>query len=100
MKVDKLSNSNLMKINQKLSDSSEEKKNKTSFTNMLKQSLQKTNNLQHQANQASQDLALGKADSVHEVMIAAQKAKISLDLTTEVRNKVVDAYKEIMRIQV
>jgi flagellar hook-basal body complex protein FliE len=70
------------------------------FTDTLKKSLAKVNNLQHKANQAGIDLALGKANNIHSVMIAAQKAKLSLDLTTTITNKALDAYKEIMRIQV
>ena len=74
--------------------------NNKSFSSFLKQSINDVNKLQHQANQAGQDLALGKVDNVHEVMIAAQKAKLSIDLTTKVSNKVVGAYQEIMRLQV
>ncbi|MCK8826319.1 flagellar hook-basal body complex protein FliE [Natroniella acetigena] len=71
-----------------------------SFGDILKSSLHKVNNLQHQADQAGEDLALGKADNVHQVMASAQKAKLSLDLASSVTNKAVEAYKEVMRIQV
>jgi flagellar hook-basal body complex protein FliE len=43
---------------------------------------------------------LGQAPSVHDTMIAMEKADVSLRLTTKVRNKVVEAYQEIMRMQV
>ena len=75
-------------------------KSQKSFNNILKNSLQKVNQLQHNANQAGQDLAIGKSDNIHEVMIAAQKANLSLNLTTAITNKAVDAYKEVMRMQV
>ena len=58
-----------------------------------------TNSLQNKANQSSIDFAAGKIDSIHDVMIAQEKANISLQYTVEIRNKVLDAYNEIMRIQ-
>ncbi|GAB6137659.1 flagellar hook-basal body complex protein FliE [Halanaerobaculum tunisiense] len=98
MQVDKLANSNLTELNKQLTDDT--KKNNASFKKILQDSLQQVNHLQQQSNQASQDLALGKTENIHQVMIASQKAKTSLDLTTAVRNKAVDAYKEIMRMRV
>ena len=44
-------------------------------------------------------LITGEVEDLHQVMIAAQKASITLDLTIQVRNKVVEAYQEIMRMQ-
>lgn len=72
----------------------------SSFTDLLRNSLGQVNNYQQQANQASRDLALGKAESVHKVMIAATKAETTLNLTTEIQSKVIDSYEEIMRMQV
>jgi flagellar hook-basal body complex protein FliE len=46
------------------------------------------------------DFAVGKTDNIHQVMIAAEKAKIAVNLTTAVQSKAIDAYKEIMRLQV
>ncbi|WP_027338686.1 flagellar hook-basal body complex protein FliE [Halonatronum saccharophilum] len=70
-----------------------------SFVDTLKGSLAKVNNLQHKSNKMGNDLALGKVDDVHDVMVAAQKAKLSLDLTTSITTKAVDAYQEVMRMQ-
>ncbi|MCK8816535.1 flagellar hook-basal body complex protein FliE [Natroniella sulfidigena] len=81
-------------------NSDDKKQVDNSFGDILKDSLHKVNNLQHQADQAGEDLALGKVDNVHEVMVSAQKAKTSLDLASSVTNKAVEAYKEVMRIQV
>ena len=47
-----------------------------------------------------QKLATGKAESIPDVMIAAEKADIALRLMLQVRNKVIDAYQEIMKMQV
>jgi len=44
--------------------------------------------------------ALGKTDNIHQVMIAAEKADIALQFTLQIRNKILDAYNEIMRMQI
>lgn len=57
-----------------------------------------TNVLQKDAEKATLDLALGKTDNIHSVMIAQEKASVALQFTLEVRNKVLDAYNQIMRM--
>jgi flagellar hook-basal body complex protein FliE len=71
-----------------------------SFATLLQQSLERVDGLQHEADAAARAFALGQAPSVHDTMIAMEKADVSLRLTTKVRNKVVEAYQEIMRMQV
>jgi flagellar hook-basal body complex protein FliE len=71
-----------------------------SFTTLLQQSLERVDGLQHEADAAARAFALGQAPSVHDAMIAMEKADLSLRLATKVRNKVVEAYQEIMRMQV
>lgn len=73
---------------------------KPSFEEYLTNSIKDVNELQIDADRQSTLLATGQAENVHDVTIAATKAKISLDLTMAVRNKVVESYKEIMRMQV
>ncbi|MBJ6724742.1 flagellar hook-basal body complex protein FliE [Geomesophilobacter sediminis] len=60
----------------------------------------KVNDLQGQADKSIQDLATGQSKGLHEVMLAVEKANISFQMLTQVRNKAVDAYQEIMRMQV
>ena len=74
--------------------------NSGSFATLLQQSLERVNGLQHDADAAARAFALGQAPSVHDTMIAMEKADLSLRLTTKVRNKVVEAYQDIMRMQV
>lgn len=74
--------------------------NKPSFEQYLKKSLENVNDLQVESERQSNLLATGQAENVHDVTIASAKAKVSLDLTMAVRGKVVEAYKEIMRMQV
>jgi len=71
-----------------------------SFQQILSTALEDVNKLQLSAQQGSANLAAGKIQDVSEVVIATEKATIALQLTMQVRNKVVDAYQEIMRMQV
>lgn len=71
-----------------------------SFGDYLKNALNNVNQLQLDSQQIGVDFAAGKTDNIHEVMIAGEKADIALQLTMQIRNKVVDAYNEIMRMQI
>ncbi|MCC6484528.1 MAG: flagellar hook-basal body complex protein FliE [Armatimonadetes bacterium] len=56
--------------------------------------------LENQANQLAQKVASGDLSELHNAMLAMQKASTALELTVQVRNKVLEAYQEIMRMQV
>lgn len=71
-----------------------------SFGQVFSEALGEVNRLQQNAEQASLNLAAGKVQDVSEVVIAAEKATVALQLTMQVRNKIVDAYKEVMQMQV
>jgi flagellar hook-basal body complex protein FliE len=73
---------------------------KLSFDEMLRESFRELNQLQFGADQGIQEMVVGKTDDIHSVMIAIQKAQISLQFAVQVRNKLVEAYQEIMRMQV
>lgn len=70
------------------------------FGETLAASLQKVNNLQLEADRAVEDLVAGKTKSIHEAMIALNKADITFRLTMQIRNKIVESYKEIVRMPV
>ena len=70
------------------------------FADVLKNSVQEVNKMQMDAGQATRDLAQGKVESVHEAMIAMEKASVSFNLMVEVKNKLLAAYEEMMRMQV
>jgi flagellar hook-basal body complex protein FliE len=70
------------------------------FGDMLKQSIEKTNEAQVQADHSIKELTAGRTKNIHETMLDIEKADTSLKLMMQVRNKVLDAYKEIMRMQV
>ncbi|NUM59404.1 MAG: flagellar hook-basal body complex protein FliE [Bdellovibrionaceae bacterium] len=71
-----------------------------SFSDTLNDAINSVNQLQKSSDKAAQDLATGKTDNVADVMIAAEKADIALRVMVQVRNKIVDAYSEIMKMQV
>ncbi|WP_027408681.1 flagellar hook-basal body complex protein FliE [Anoxybacteroides tepidamans] len=71
-----------------------------SFANFLKDAIQQVNDQQIQADKLTDKLVKGENVDLHQVMIASQKASISLQLTVEIRNKVIEAYQEMMRMQV
>ncbi len=72
----------------------------TDFAGFLKDELNKVDALQKDAEAASIELVTGQIQDLHTVMVALEKANLSLGLTIEVRNKVLDAYNQIMRMQI
>ena len=69
------------------------------FKELLVNALEEVNKDQLYAEEMDQKFMMGEVNNIHDVMIASQKAEISLSFAVEVRNKVLEAYKEIMRIQ-
>lgn len=74
--------------------------NGPSFADTLTQSLNKVNDLQKEADKAIQDFVSGETRNIHETMIAVSKADLAFRLTMQVRNKIVEAYQEVLRTQV
>jgi flagellar hook-basal body complex protein FliE len=72
---------------------------KAEFGNWLEKSLGEVNRMQKASNEATQKLISGESKDIHGAMIAMQKASIAMELTVEVRNKVIAAYDEIKRMQ-
>ena len=73
---------------------------KDSFGTVLKDAISKVNNLQTEADRAIEGLARGENKNIHETMIAVEKANLSFNMMLQVRNKILQAYEEIMRTQV
>ena len=71
-----------------------------SFGDFLKDAIGEVTDLQVKAEQASVDLATGKIDDIAQVVIAAEKATVALQMAIQVRNKVLESYQEMMRMQV
>jgi len=70
------------------------------FTQIFGDAISKVNHLQNQTDMAIGKLATGESKGLHEVMIAMEKSSISFQFLSQVRNKALDAYHEIMRMQV
>lgn len=70
------------------------------FRETLEGYLQEVNSLQVQADEAARNLMTGKTDNFHEVIVAMTEADLSFRLMMQMRNRLVEAYKEIMRMQV
>jgi flagellar hook-basal body complex protein FliE len=71
-----------------------------SFGDALTDALTKLGDLQDEASAQSQALAAGKAEDVTTVAMAVERASLALQLAAQVRNKAVDAYQEVFRMQV
>ncbi len=71
-----------------------------SFADTLKEAVGNVNQLHLDSDKKMQELATGKTDDIAGVMLAAEKADIALRAMVQVRNKIIDAYQEIMKMQV
>jgi flagellar hook-basal body complex protein FliE len=70
----------------------------SSFSDVIKQAVKRVNDMEQEADRSVQHLVTGQG-GIHETMIALQKADISLRLLLQIRNKAMDAYREVMRMQ-
>jgi flagellar hook-basal body complex protein FliE len=80
--------------------SSESEKGGPGFGEVLKDAISTVNELQKQSDQEIQKLMTGESQDLHTTVIAMQKADLSFQMMMQVRNKIVQAYQEIMRMQV
>lgn len=70
------------------------------FSDILQKSFETVNNQQHEADEAIRELVSGRTKNIHETMLTIERADASLKLAMQVRNKILDAYREVMRMQV
>jgi len=71
-----------------------------SFADFLKEALTKVSNLEKESTALTEAFAAGTTDNIHQVLIAAEKADVALQFTMQIRNKILDAYHEIMTMQI
>ena len=81
-------------------DTSSVTKAKEGFSELLGRTIDQVNQSQLKSDAAIQQLATGKAQHLHEVMIAVEEADTSLRMLVQLRNKAQDAYNEIMRMSI
>lgn len=70
------------------------------FSQYIKSALDSVNTKYLEADAITNSLVTGDAQDIHTVMLATEEAKLSLELATEIRNKIVDAYNALMNVQV
>jgi flagellar hook-basal body complex protein FliE len=70
------------------------------FDNALQQGLEQVSGLEQTADSLTKSVATGGPTQIHELMVATTKAQLGVDLLVQVRNRAVEAYQEIMRLQV
>jgi flagellar hook-basal body complex protein FliE len=95
MKVEKVVLDNFMQ-----SEGPKVEKTGNSFSEILKDSINKVGELEKDANEQAEKLVRMEGQDIHNTMIAVEKADLSFQLMMQIRNKIINAYEEIMRIQV
>ena len=70
------------------------------FAGLLEQAMMDANQTQQAASQKAADFAAGKSDDIHGTMIASKQAEIELHLVATVKNKVVDAINDLLRMSI
>ena len=71
-----------------------------SFGQLLTDSIKDVNGLQQEANMAIEKLASGQNKNIEETMMAVERAEIAFKMMNQIRMKVIDAYREVMRMQI
>jgi len=93
--INKIENSaNISNINKQNS------KNNGNFAEILKKELDETNNALQKAEKIEADIATGKVKDLATATITIQKAEMQMKMMLEVRNKAINAYKELLKTQI
>ena len=71
-----------------------------SFVDFLADSIEQVNDLQRDANLAMEKLSSGKTKNIHETMLTVERAEIAFKAMNQVRSKIIDTYRELMKMQV
>ncbi len=96
MKIERMNNLITSAINSDKNNTNE----KNGLTNTFAELINSVNEAQKESAKAIEDFVSGNGVELHEVMIAGEKAKTSLELLMEIRNKTIDMYKELTRMPV
>lgn len=99
--IDKVDFNSIEKVFDKFKvNSGQEPQKPQSFIDFLYKALQGVDNLQKEADYQNQLFVAGLTDNPQNAIVASEKASLALSLTLQIKNKVLDAYNEIMRMQV
>lgn len=100
MKINEFIPNNMIVKNNILNNKIEEpKEDNNGFLNMLKNKLDKVNEKQIKAEETTNSFLKGEETDVHKVMLDSEEAKLSVELAVQIRNKLVEAYQELNRMQ-
>jgi flagellar hook-basal body complex protein FliE len=94
MEVNRIGLSGINSVNSKENDKTE-----SDFRAVLNEQLNKLNEKQVEADNYIKDFISGNDVDLHQVMIATEEARLSLELAVQIRNKIVEAYKELNNMQ-
>lgn len=72
----------------------------SSFADLLANKVEGLNRQQNASGEMTQDLAAGRVDDIAQTMMRIEEASVSLRMATQVRNKAIDAYQEVLRMQI
>jgi len=86
--------------NQKTNSLENSKTEKNSFGKILQESMTNLDNNITSTQESLENIISGKSDDFHSYIVQSEKTAVNLQMTLQVRNKIVDAYNEIMRMQV
>lgn len=70
------------------------------FFDMLKKGIEEVNTQMKTSEKSATDLATGKSSNIHETMLSVAKAELGFNMLVQLRNKAIEAYQEVMRMQV
>ncbi len=98
MSIASISNIDFSSIKEISGISQQEESASTSFSSVLNQMMEQVNETGAQAEQDLLSIATGEADNLHTITMNIAKADLALQTTVQVRNKVMDAYNEVMRM--
>lgn len=74
--------------------------NEANFQHIFKQVLEKVSAVEHESDVKTNAFLSGETTDLHDVMLTAQKAKITVEATVQIQQKVIDAYNDVMRMQI
>ena len=77
----------------------DKKEDDASFKNVISKFIHDVDKMQKVSDQSVKDFATGEVTDIHQVMVAAEEANLSFQLMMEVRNRLLESYREIMRMQ-
>ncbi|MDR8394258.1 flagellar hook-basal body complex protein FliE [Aliifodinibius sp. S!AR15-10] len=72
----------------------------SSFADMLSEAVNSVDQTMKESNQKVENFVAGKTENVHDVMISMQRAQLSFQLMVEMRNKAIETYQEVSRMQI